>query len=377
VARTRRAGKRRASRLLALFWVVLIICPVTLAQASREFRLALPGWEYVFPRDHAAHPDFKTEWWYYTGHLTSDQGEPFSYQLTFFRVGVRQPDPQARSAWALHTLFFAHLALTDIRGQKFTFQEKTGRGALGMSGAATDRYRVWIDAWQAELQDDVHHLQAATGELALDLRLTLAKPPVIHGKDGVSQKAAGQGFASHYYSLTRLPTQGRLTYQGRTFQVQGLSWMDHEFSSSQLAPYQIGWDWFSLHLDDGQDLMLYVLRHQDGSPDPFSSGTLVDPRGQARHLELADFTIQVVDTWKSPRSGAAYPAAWKISLPRQGYELELHPTIPNQELVTSQSTQVTYWEGSVRVTGTRHGQPLRGQGYVELTGYAGALGGRF
>jgi predicted secreted hydrolase len=153
--------------------------------------------------------------------------------------------------------------------------------------------------------------------------------------------------------------------------------MDHEFSSSQLAPYQTGWDWFSLHLEDGHDLMLYVLRHQDGSPDTFSSGTLVDPQGQAKHLKLADFAIQVLDTWKSPNSGAAYPAAWKISLPHEGYELELRPTVPNQELVTSKSTQVTYWEGSVHVTGTRHGQPLRGQGYVELTGYAGALGGRF
>ena len=356
---------------------LIFLCLIFRGEASQEFRLARPGWEFAFPRDHAAHPEFKTEWWYYTGHLTSEQGEPFSYQLTFFRVGVRQPDPQARSAWALNTLYFAHLALTDIQGRKFTFHEKAGRGALGMSGAASDRYRVWIDGWQAELDGDGHHLKAGAGDVTLDLQLTPEKPPVIHGKNGVSQKAAGEGYASHYYSLTRLATQGRLTYQGRSFQVQGLSWMDHEFSSSQLAPYQTGWDWFSLQLDDGHELMLYVLRHQDGSLDPFSSGTLVDPLGQAQHLELADFTIQVMDTWKSPRSGAVYPGAWKISLPEQGYELEVQPTIPNQELVTSRSTQITYWEGSVKVSGRRHGQPLRGRGYVELTGYAGALGGRF
>ncbi len=244
-----------------------------------------------------------------------------------------------------------------------------------MSGAATDRYRVWIDDWQVELAGEAHHLQAAVGDLALDLQLTPEKIPVIHGKDGVSQKAAGEGYASHYYSLTRLASRGRLTYQGRTFQVQGMSWMDHEFSSSQLAPYQMGWDWFSLQLDDGHDLMLYVLRHQDGSPDPFSSGTLVDPQGQGRHLSLADFTIHPLATWKSPPSGAVYPSAWKISL--QGYELEVQPTLPNQELVTSQSTRITYWEGSVRVSGSRHGQPVHGRGYVELTGYAGALGGKF
>ncbi len=243
-----------------------------------------------------------------------------------------------------------------------------------MSGAATDRYRVWIDDWQAELDGEMHHLKAAAGELALDLRLTPAKPPVIHGKDGISQKAEGEGYASHYYSLTRLATQGRLTYQGRQLRVQGMSWMDHEFSSSQLAPYQTGWDWFSLQLDDGQDVMLYVMRHQDGSADPFSSGTLVDPQGKGQHLQLADFTIQPLATWKSPRSGAVYPAGWKITLPEQGYELELHPTVADQELVTS---QITYWEGSVQVSGSRHGQPVRGRGYVELTGYAGALGGRF
>ena len=207
--------------------------------------------------------------------------------------------------------------------------------------------------------------------------LTPEKPPVIHGDNGVSQKAAGAGNASHYYSLTRLATAGRLTYQGRTFPVQGLSWMDHEFSSSQLAPYQAGWDWFSLQLDDGRELMLYVLRHQDGSADPFSSGTLVDPQGNSQHLQLSEFTIQPLKKWQSPRSKAVYPAGWKITLPQQGYELELHPTVPNQELLTSRSTRITYWEGSVRASGTHYGQPVHGRGYVELTGYAGQLGGKF
>jgi predicted secreted hydrolase len=372
-----RAGKRSASRLYLLLWPFLIVSLFSPAQANQEFRLALPGWEFAFPRDHAAHPDFKTEWWYYTGHLTSEQGEPFSYQLTFFRVGLKRPDPQASSAWSLHTVYFAHLALTDIQGRKFTFHEKAGRGALGMSGADTDRYRVWIDDWQAEPEGEVHHLQAAAGEARLDLRLTPVKPPVLHGQDGLSQKAAGEGYASHYYSLTRLATEGRLNWQGKSFPVQGLSWMDHEFSSSQLAPDQTGWDWFSLQLDDGQDLMLYVLRHQDGSLDPFSSGTLVDAQGQGRHLKLADFAITTISTWKSPRSGAVYPASWKISVPESGYELELQPTVADQELATTRTTQVTYWEGSVRISGTRHGQPVRGQGYVELTGYAGKLGGKF
>ena len=147
-------------------------------------------------------------------------------------------------------------------------------------GRPADHYQVWIDDWQASLEGEAHHLQAAADKVALDLHLTPEKPPVLHGENGISQKAAGLGNASHYYSLTRLGTAGKLTYQDRTFHVQGISWMDHEFSSSQLAPYQAGWDWFSLQLDDGHDLMIYVLRHQDGSPDPFSSGTLVDPAGK-------------------------------------------------------------------------------------------------
>jgi len=347
------------------------------AGAAGDFRLAQPGWRYEFPRDHGAHPDFKTEWWYYTGHLTAAGREQFSYQLTFFRVGVRRPDPQARSAWSLHTLYFAHLALTDISGRKFVFHEKAGRGALGMAGAETGRYRVWLDDWQAELQGEAHHLQAAAPGLALDLVLTPGKPPVVHGQDGLSRKAAGEGFASHYYSLTRLATRGALTYGGRVYEVEGESWMDHEFSSSQLAPEQTGWDWFSLQLDDGHELMLYVLRRQDGQLDPFSSGTLIDPRGQGRHLSLAEFRIQPLATWTSRKSGAVYPAGWQVQLPELGYELTLAPTLPDQELITSQSTQITYWEGSVRVVGTHQGRPVAGKGYVELTGYAGALGGRF
>jgi len=347
------------------------------AGAAGEFRLSQPGWRYEFPRDHGAHPDFKTEWWYYTGHLTAATGELFGYQLTFFRVGVRRPDPQARSAWSLHTLYFAHLALTDIAGRKFVYYEKAERGALGMAGAETGRYRVWLADWQVELQGEKHHLQAAGPDVAIDFFLTTDKPPVIHGQDGISRKAAGEGYASHYYSLSRMATQGSLRYGNRIYEIRGESWMDHEFSSSQLAPEQTGWDWFSLQLDDGQELMLYVLRRQDGQVDPFSSGTLIDPRGQGHHLSLADFAIEPSATWTSRKSGAVYPAGWHLKLPAYGYELTIQPTIPDQELITSQSTQITYWEGSVRVVGSRQGRPVKGQGYVELTGYAGSLGGRF
>ncbi|MBW1916801.1 MAG: carotenoid 1,2-hydratase [Deltaproteobacteria bacterium] len=363
-------GALIAALILVLGWVALA--------AGGDFKMALPGRPFQFPQDHAAHPDFKTEWWYYTGHLEAiDGGERFGYELTFFRVGLKKPDPEARSAWALHTLYFAHLALTDINRGTFFYKEKVGRGALGMSGAATDRYRVWINDWQVKLHGQIHQLQARSPELTLALSLSPEKPLVVHGADNISQKAEGAGFASHYYSFTRLATQGQLTYHGRTIPVRGESWMDHEFSSSHLKDYQVGWDWFALQLADGQEIMLYLLRHRDGGVDPHSSGTLVDAQGRGRHLKLADFQVRTTATWQSQHSGARYPAGWQIAIPQSGYKLKITPTVADQELVTTLSTRITYWEGSVRVIGTRFGQPVSGQGYVELTGYATPLGGKF
>lgn len=345
---------------------------------NTEFRLALPGRSFVFPADHAAHPEFKTEWWYYTGHLQGQGGEQFSYQLTFFRVGLLPRPPAGRSAWLAHTLYFAHLALTDITGRRFQFFERASRGALGLAGAATERYHVWLGDWQAFLKPDGRHrLEARTPELSLALDLQPLKPPVIHGQNGVSQKAAGLGYASHYYSLTRLATRGELRYQGRIYQVQGRSWMDHEFSSSQLAPEQVGWDWFSLQLADGQELMLYLLRRQDGTLDPHSSGTWVEATGRSHHLPWGSFRVTTLGHWRSPKSGATYPALWRLEIPAWNADLTLQPTLADQELLTARSTQVTYWEGSVTVTGQVAGKPVTGQGYVELTGYAGSLGGRF
>jgi predicted secreted hydrolase len=360
------------------FFILLVLLgswPAT--GAAADFQPALPGRHFKFPADHAAHPDFKTEWWYYTGHLQSAEGEHFGYQLTFFRFGLTKPEKPARSAWSLHTLYFAHLGLTDLNRHTFIFREKAGRGALGLSGVARTRYHVWIDNWQAELTDQNHHLQAQDQEISLDLFLVPEKPPVIHGKEGISQKAAGTGFASHYYSLTRLATQGQLTYKGRTRPVHGQSWMDHEFSSSQLADYQVGWDWFSLQLQDGREIMLYLLRRRDGSPDPNSSGTLIDSQGRSQHLHLADFQVKPTSTWKSPHSGATYPSGWQVTIPAAGYTLELTPTVADQELQTHASTQIIYWEGSVSIQGKKNGLPVAGRGYVELTGYATSLGGKF
>ena len=360
-----------------LLYILLIIIAPPLAAGAPEFDIPRPGRVFQFPRDHGAHPRYKTEWWYYTGHLRAKDGESFGYQLTFFRAGVKKPDTQARSAWALHTVYFAHLALSDITHRNFIFREKAGRGALGLAGAAEGRLRVWIDSWSAEVEGDAHHLKAQDEGLGLDLFCTPLKPPVLHGEGGFSRKAVQNDAASYYYSLTRLDTRGRLTLGARTLEVTGSSWMDHEFFTHTLAPEQAGWDWFALQLDDGWEVMLYLLRHQDGSVDQASSGTLIDPQGQARPLKLADFQLAPTGAWKSPHSRAVYPAGWRLDIPGAGYSLTLTPTLADQEIRAGEAAAITYWEGQIQIQGQRYQQRVSGHGYAELTGYAGKLGGMF
>jgi len=347
------------------------------AVAGQDFQVPRPGRVFQFPRDHGAHPEYKTEWWYYVGHLKAASGESFGYQLTFFRVALRQPDPQARSAWSLNTVYFAHLALTDPARGAFLFRDKAGRGALGLSGAAVDPMRVWIDDWQAEFQGDEFHLKAKDGDLGLDLRLIPLKAPVLHGQGGYSRKSDAYDAAGYYYSLSRLDTRGTITVAGRSLPVTGLSWMDHEFFTSAMAPNLSGWDWFSLQLSDGEEVMLYLLRHQDGTVDPASSGTLIDPQGGARHLKLSDFHIKATGSWTSPHTQTKYPAGWEITIPEAGYHLKLTPTLADQEIRAPAPAKVTYWEGEVRIAGEKNGAPVTGVGYTELTGYAGGMGGRF
>ncbi|MBM4301174.1 MAG: carotenoid 1,2-hydratase [Deltaproteobacteria bacterium] len=350
------------------------------AGAGEGFEMPRPGRVFQFPRDHGAHPEYKTEWWYYVGHLTAASGESFGYQLTFFRVALRKlrkPDLQARSAWSLHTVYFAHLAITDIARRTFAFREKSGRGALSLSGAAAGTLKVWIDDWQAELQGEEFHLLAQDGGLGLDLVLKPMKPPALHGEGGYSRKSEKSDAASYYYSLPRLDTRGTIFVDGRKLPVTGASWMDHEFFSHAMAPGLAGWDWFSLQLEDGWEVMLYLLRHQDGSVDPASSGALIDPQGRTRHLKLTDFHVKATGAWTSPHTRTKYPAGWEIGIPGAGYRLTLTPTVPDQEIRSQTPAKVIYWEGQVKIAGVKNDAPVAGVGYAELTGYAGGLGGRF
>lgn len=345
--------------------------------APTAFQSAAAGYRYDFPRDHGSHPTYRTEWWYYTGHLHSKNGRSFGFELTFFRRAVPPEEIKTLpSKWSINHLYLAHFAVTDITGKRFHFSEKFSREGLGKAGADESRLRVWIDDWCAEAAPDPtgsHTLVARDETHALALTLQPAKPLVVHGAAGISRKGKDVGQASHYYSFTRLVTTGSLTIDGEQFEVSGLSWMDHEFGSSELGADQVGWDWFSIQLEDNTELMLYRMRRKDGSSDLASSGTAVSPDGRTRHLEVTDFQIESTETWTSPESKATYPSRWRLTFPSLGLVLDVVPLLADQELRTSRSTKVSYWEGAVAVTGTKQGRPVKGQGYVELTGYAERL----
>ena len=346
--------------------------------AARDgYRPADAPYAFKFPRDHASHPAFRTEWWYYTGELRSG-ARAFGFELTFFRVGLDRARESSPSAWAPHTLILAHAALTDETRHRFAYDETIARAALGLAGADTEHFRVWAGDWSAVLAPDgrTHELRANAKAFALSLDLDPLKPPALHGVDGVSRRGSGPGEASHYYSLTRLLARGRIGTGGDTLPVRGEAWMDHEFSSSVLAGDQAGWDWFALRLDDGRDLMLYRLRQKDGGIDSHSSGSFVGTDGRVAHLSHEGFEIEALGHWHSPHSGADYPQGWRVRVPGERLDVTLRPTVEDQELVTRSTGGVTYWEGSVVVRGVRAGHAVTGRGYVELTGYAGPSPGR-
>lgn len=329
-----------------------------------------------FPADHGPHLGYQTEWWYYTGNLATAGGHRFGYQLTFFRRALAPPPLRTRreSAWAADQVYMAHFALTDVAGRRFQSSERFARGAAELAGAQAIPYRVWLEDWEAEeIEAGVTRLRAAQEGLALDLVLTDRKGPTLQGDHGYSPKGPQPGNASYYYSLTRLETLGTVQVGEASHQVTGMSWMDHEWSTSALGADQVGWDWFSIQMDDGSELMVFQLRKQDGSVDPFSSGTFIAPDGSTRHIGRDEFEIRVEDTWRSPHTGATYPTRWVVTVPAVDLVLAIEPHLADQELTVSYA----YWEGAVRVEGERAGQAVRGNGYVELTGYAGSMQGQF
>jgi len=373
----------RVTRALALLALLSTSLAPADAAAGR-FAIAQAPYTFAFPRDHGAHPEYQSEWWYYTGHVRTRDGRRFGYELTFFRVGLKAGDPKPRatqSRWRGNELYPAHFALTDEAGKTFYHIDRFAREAIGMGSSATGRLDVRADDWTLvgapeggnDRERMTMHARQATqaGSNAIDFVQTPEKAPAIHGHGGVSRKAACRSCASHYYSYTRLHTTGTLTFRGQRLPIDGLSWMDHEYGSDELQRDQAGWDWFAIQLDDKRELMLYVLRQKDGSVTPQSSGSLVERDGTVRYLPRSAFAIQTTATWTSPHTGGRYPSAWHVRVMPAGVDLTIVPTVADQELAGT-STGVSYWEGAVGIRDAAGLKPL-GVGYVEMTGYAGAI----
>jgi len=344
------------------------------ALALLSFRAATAPYTFVFPRDHGAHPAYQSEWWYFTGHLRALDGHRFGFELTIFRFGIRPGNarfaPDA-SRWHGSEVFPAHFAITDVNDKTFVHDERFVRDALGMGAASTGTLNVHAGDWSVRGFDPIV-LHATSGTNALDLALRSEKAPAINGEGGISRKGPCRSCASHYYSMTRLATTGTLVVGGTRYAVEGESWMDHEFGSDELQANQRGWDWYALQLDDGRELMLYVLRQKDGGVTPQSSGSLVARNGRVRHLRLSDFQTLALGMWKSPASGAVYPSGWRVRVPSEGLDITITPLLLDQELI-DQQLHVAYWEGDCDLSGTDGAHPVHGAAYVELTGYAGVL----
>jgi predicted secreted hydrolase len=347
-------------------FVVILACLFALRSAAQDYKQALPGYHYEFPRDHFNHPGYRTEWWYYTGNLKTADGHRFGFELTFFRQAmVRDAND---SQWHIHDLYMAHLALSDMSSHRFFRDERINRAGPGIAGIDERSGMIWNGNWQVQITEATQTLRGLNEIFAIQLDLIPAKPPVIQGREGISRKAAGAGHASHYISFTRLMAAGNVSLDGKTFQVEGTAWMDHEFFSDAMDTTESGWDWVSLQLNDRSEVMLYRLRHRDGSVDPFSSGSYVDAQGNCTFLSLSDFTLSPAgDTWTSPHTDGTYPIRWHVLIPRLALEAEITTPLVNQEIPSRFGP--SYWEGAIDVNGTRAGATVHGVGYLEMTGY--------
>ena len=332
-----------------------------------EYREALPGYRFEFPRDHFNHPDFRNEWWYYTGNLRAADGHRYGFELVFFRQGQRRGPSANASAWRIDDLFLAHLALTDIDARSFRYFERLNRAGPGMAGASFEERRIWNGNWESRWDEGfaAGTLSALASGVRFTLRLTARTAPVINGENGVSQKAEGRGKASYYISFPLLEVTGSLNGAA----VSGTAWMDHEWFTHQLAEFQAGWDWFSVQLGGGpgqarSELMLFQMRRTDGSLDPYSSGTYIAPDGRATHLKLQDFRLEPQEFWTSPRTHGRYPVAWRITVPSLHLSLDCRAAVRDQELTAESGAFPTYWEGAVTYSGS-----VSGVGYLEMTGY--------
>ncbi len=339
-----------------------------LAGATEGYERAIMPRRFEFPRDHGPHPDFRNEWWYFSGNLKTTNNRHFGYQFTLFRTSLSPNRDSRSSRWATRQVYMGHFALTDTQLLKHHQFERFSRAALQLAGARASPFRVWLENWSVRSVGKSFfplRIQVSEGNVSLNLELTPQKDLVLQGEEGLSRKGEESGNASYYYSFTRLRTKGRLQVGDQEYALEGLSWMDREWSSSALQSNQVGWDWIALQLSNGWDLMIYQMRLKDGRIDPASSGLLVSPHGESHPLSARQIDLQNFEYWQSAVSGIRYPSRWNLLIPQYDVNLDLVPFLDEQEFRAS----LTYWEGAVHGKGTFRSQPVQGNGYVELTGY--------
>ncbi len=346
---------------------------------AQDFKRADRPREFNFPQDDGNHPEYKTEWWYLTGNLKDSKGNLYGIQATWFRSLLSKLKSPRQSPLAVQDVFFFHGALTDVSQKEFSFDQRSSRKAKGWAHSDSENLnvKIWGDTLKQienTSQETKWEIKFRVKQKLIQLTLTATTEPLLHGEiPGLSQKGSAEGQASYYYSRPRLQARGTIKdrVSGKEVVVDGSLWFDHEFGSNQLSKDQVGWDWFSVPLDDGTDLMLYLIRKKDGTLEAKSSGTIRLPDGKRHHLVKDDFKVEVLQTWTSPESGGIYPSKWKLRVPKHNIELEVEPVISGQELLTQGTTGVNYFEGLCRFTGKRNTKAITGYGYVELVGYAG------
>ena len=375
--------------ILAVSIILIVCCPLTFsanqpffpitsarADETTYYHVTRPC-NLSFPDDHGMHPGYRTEWWYYTGNLRASTGEKFGFQMTIFRSQISPPGaeknwPNPASQWRSQNIFLGHAAVSNITEQKHIFDEQWCREMIGIAGVSQNKSgttRIYLKNWLIVIDEKRHKIRVQSNQFAFDLKMRSLKPVVLHGDRGYSRKGELDENASCYYSYSRLMTDGTLVYKDQTYAVSGSSWMDHEFSTAPLQKNIVGWDWFSLQFSDNTELMVFLLRQTEKSIHPASSGSYIDEDGTKKQLTHKDFKIKVLDNWRSPQSGASYPSKWQLFISDMDMIITITSNINNQEMVTSESTDVIYWEGSVAITGYKRSHDISGVGYVELTGY--------
>jgi predicted secreted hydrolase len=337
-----------------------------MAGAGDGFAPAEADWTYRFPRDHGAHPQFRSELWSVKGHMEDARGRYFGVQLVVLRVAVQPRAPQRESAWAASQVYAAQLALTDPAGAGFAAEERLSRAALGLAGSRATPVRVWVEDWALTAAPDGGlRLEAAAGTAALTLELAPVKPSL--GDDALDVAglgpSAGGGF--HFYLMPRLALSGVLELAGEAHQVTGLGWLDRAWGEVPVTRGQVALDRFSVQLDDGRDLLCLQLRRRDGTGTPVPSCLLVGPDGAVASFRRREIRLEPEAFWTSPVDGTDYPVAWRLEVMPVGLDLRLRPRVEDQEIETA----LRAWRGAVGIEGAAGGEPVTGRGFIELVGY--------